>query len=164
MYTRLPPFYENCVLYDFKMNNKNRDNYCKILDKVLFVNGINTEYTRWKESFIKIYSNLTNVINPVSNHLNSANASVYTNDAYAVKISPKVYLCHGYIRVDAEIASNGSLIATGGNLRNSSSLVLISPDTHVSYATLYDGNYMCISNSSLPVGYYYVSGCLIERN
>ena len=108
------------------------------------------------------YSNLTNVINPVSNHLSSANASVYTNDAYAVKISPKVYLCHGYIRVDAEIISNGPIVATGGNLRNSSSLILISPDGHSSYATLYDGNYMRIANSSLPGGYYYVSGCLIE--
>ena len=107
------------------------------------------------------YSDLNEFVSPQSNKLVSANSNVVTAEAFAVKIAPKIHLCHGYIKNNIDLPESSNIFSVG-SLRACSSLILTSPVTHASYPLLY-GNYaMYTANSALPSGYYYVTGCIIE--
>ena len=110
----------------------------------------------------QLNSDLACTIKPQTSLFSSANALVNTTSAMTVKIAPKIYLCHGFVRIDAEIPADSALLNVGP-MQPLSSLILTNPRTQNSYPLLYSGSYMIVANVAIPAGYYYVTGCLISQ-
>ena len=97
--------------------------------------------------------------------INTANNNICENLTRVVKISDKLFMCQGFIRTNAEIKENDDVFSASKQ-NPFTNLILVNPATNLSYAVLANQNTdyctLCLVNTNMPPGYYYISGFLIN--